>query len=141
MKTRREFIRQASFGSCILIAGSLIPILGNDLTYSSLTLDNDENELKIPLKSFNENSYHIIKHKKFKSILISKDKDGDFHAVQLICPHKRGKIKTTEEGLKCKLHGSTFTMEGEVTKGPAKSNLTEFPISIVGEYILVSLDI
>jgi Rieske Fe-S protein len=52
-------------------------------------------------------------------------------AVSAICTHKACAVKCPGGGseLKCSCHGSLFTPEGEVKKGPARAPLTHLGIA------------
>ena len=57
-------------------------------------------------------------------------KDGKFSAIASMCTHRRCKINALpDHSFKCPCHGSTFTPDGKVTKGPAKIDLPKFTAS------------
>ncbi len=43
------------------------------------------------------------------------------------------------DGFVCPCHGATFNSQGEVTKGPAKENLTTFVTSSDEEFVYIHL--
>lgn len=51
-------------------------------------------------------------------------------AQTAICTHKGCKLTAYSEGFKCKCHGSMFTIDGKVTKSPAKKDLSRFAVSV-----------
>jgi Rieske Fe-S protein len=72
------------------------------------------------------------KFAKSKKILIVRD-NGKLYAVSSICTHKACGIKpelAEGGGLKCPCHGSSFSMIGEVKKGPAKQSLAHLAIAL-----------
>jgi len=128
-------------GSCLLVAGSAVSLLSScGASNVLMTVEKEVKDFKIPLTAFNESSYQIVKHKKLKNILIRKDKTGVYHALSLKCPHMGGKVKPEGEGLRCTLHGSIFTIDGNVTKGPAKENLSVYETKIQGDYLVISIN-
>jgi nitrite reductase/ring-hydroxylating ferredoxin subunit len=55
---------------------------------------------------------------------------GDrLYAANATCTHKNCVIRHVQGELRCPCHGSRFDLDGEVTKGPARSPLSRFAIS------------
>lgn len=48
-----------------------------------------------------------------------------FVAYSLVCPHLGCTVEENTQGFACPCHGSTFSMDGELTRGPASQNLTK----------------
>jgi len=57
-----------------------------------------------------------------RTVALFKD-DGGVYAISTICTHLGCIVKSTREGFECPCHGSRFTPEGAVTKGPAPTAL------------------
>lgn len=57
-------------------------------------------------------------------------KDGRLFAEASRCTHKNGELIARGDGFVCRKHGSTFTVAGHVTKGPAREDLPRFGISL-----------
>jgi cytochrome b6-f complex iron-sulfur subunit len=55
--------------------------------------------------------------------------DGKIFACSARCTHKASPLRKKEDGFACPSHGSQFSMQGTVTKGPAKSSLVRYGIS------------
>ena len=53
---------------------------------------------------------------------------GRLFAQSAICTHRFCKLTKAEAGFRCKCHGSTFTRDGHVTRGPARRDLPRFAI-------------
>ncbi|MGA2496642.1 MAG: Rieske (2Fe-2S) protein [Tepidisphaeraceae bacterium] len=49
-------------------------------------------------------------------------------AQSAICTHRRCALAAAEAGFVCGCHGSTFTLQGKVTRGPAVQDLPRFAI-------------
>lgn len=49
-------------------------------------------------------------------------------AQSAICTHRRCKLAIAAAGFQCDCHGSTFTLEGKVTAGPANRDLPRFAV-------------
>jgi nitrite reductase/ring-hydroxylating ferredoxin subunit len=59
-------------------------------------------------------------------------KAGRISAVSAICPHKSKLVEPVAEGgtIACPEHGSRFDLDGRVTKGPAKADLTHYAVTL-----------
>jgi cytochrome b6-f complex iron-sulfur subunit len=49
-------------------------------------------------------------------------------ALSATCTHRKCPLKKYETGIKCRCHGSTFTADGKVTRGPASRDLPRFAV-------------
>ena len=61
---------------------------------------------------------------------------GDFAAVSPICTHQGCTVGVEGAHLVCPCHGSTYTREGTVVRGPAERSLTRFPATFSADGIL-----
>ncbi|HBY59348.1 MAG TPA: cytochrome B6 [Solibacterales bacterium] len=71
-----------------------------------------------------------------RSVAIYRDGDG-VYAVSTICTHLGCVVKANAEGFECPCHGSRFTAQGEVTKGPAPRPLSWLKVSVSGGAVTV----
>ena len=54
-------------------------------------------------------------------------RDGnDYTALNLRCTHFGATVEPDRGGWQCPLHGSQFALDGDLERGPAESNLTEY---------------
>jgi cytochrome b6-f complex iron-sulfur subunit len=72
-------------------------------------------------------------------LLIIRIDEKNIRAFDANCPHKRCPVlyKKKWGELRCKCHGSTFTMDGAVTKGPAEADLKQLPAILEEERIVI----
>jgi len=56
--------------------------------------------------------------------------EGKIYALNSTCPHRSKTVKKGKDDLVCPSHGSHFSLYGTVTKGPAKSSMTRYAISL-----------
>ncbi|GAB3036911.1 FAD-dependent oxidoreductase [Natronobiforma cellulositropha] len=58
-------------------------------------------------------------------VALSRDGDGDLHAVSAVCPHMRCVLEwnDAEYSWDCPCHGSRFAPEGDLLEGPATTDL------------------
>ncbi|MCC6391987.1 MAG: Rieske 2Fe-2S domain-containing protein [Bryobacterales bacterium] len=71
-----------------------------------------------------------------RSVALFRDAEG-VYAVSTICTHLGCVIKPTAEGFECPCHGSRFTKDGAVTKGPAPRALNWLKVAASGGNLVV----
>lgn len=59
-------------------------------------------------------------------VFISKTGENKFIAINTVCTHKKCDVDFTGEGFECPCHGSTYSLSGKVTNGPATKNLKSY---------------
>ena len=63
----------------------------------------------------------------------------EFIAVSPICTHRGCTVDVHGLRLVCPCHGSTYSRDGTVLKGPAQRALTRFPVSRVGDALEIRI--
>jgi nitrite reductase/ring-hydroxylating ferredoxin subunit len=71
-----------------------------------------------------------------RQVAIFRDAEG-IHAVSTVCTHLGCVVKPNPEGFECPCHGSRFTRDGGVTKGPAPRALPWLQVSSKGGVLIV----
>ena len=67
-------------------------------------------------------------------------KGGKLSAIASICTHRRCKLDAEpDHSFHCPCHGSNFTPEGHVTKGPARRDLPVFATTQANGRLLVTM--
>ena len=136
---RRDFLKK----SCSACAGIslLLPFLescGTSATIFKAIPEN--NRLTIPRSVFETQPYAMIRAQKLSyDILLRKSENDQFTAIYMKCTHRDSPVQFTKTGFVCNDHGSRFTIEGEVTKSPAKNNLTRLPVEADSQSVFISL--
>ncbi len=75
-----------------------------------------------------------------RSVALYRDAKG-VYAVSLVCTHLGCIVKTAADGFECPCHGSRFTADGTVLKGPAPRSLPWFKVSGSGGNYVVDEDV
>jgi hypothetical protein len=84
----------------------------------------------LPLADLGAEGRIVIKPKAVSDpVMVVKQADGTYAALLLKCPHKGGPVKDKGGVLECDWHHSTFDLGGKVQKGPAKADLTHYPVT------------
>ncbi|GAB3230318.1 ubiquinol-cytochrome c reductase iron-sulfur subunit [Mycolicibacterium hippocampi] len=69
--------------------------------------------------------------------IITQPVAGDFKAFSAVCTHSGCLINVVADGtLNCPCHGSKFSLDGAVVRGPAARPLTEETITVQGDSIV-----
>ena len=67
--------------------------------------------------------------------------NGDsFAAVFAVCTHLQCTLRPSGDFLRCPCHGSTYTLSGEVQRGPAERSLVCFKTSRSGDTVSILID-
>ncbi|MCB0787024.1 MAG: Rieske (2Fe-2S) protein [Flavobacteriales bacterium] len=89
--------------------------------------------VSVPLSEMGDGRTMVVKAKGLSDdVLLVKQDDGSYSALSLKCPHKGGPVKPQGNELVCGWHSSNFDMMGKVQKGPAKTDLTSYPVQVDG---------
>lgn len=129
---RRKFVKS----SCALCATVMaVGIVSSVITgCASLPIYKgaiDDRIINIPLTSFAEGNMVIVRNNKLSAdILIVKKSATESYALEMKCTHQDVGLSATTTGLYCTAHGSTFDIEGNVTKEPALKPLKRYKTEI-----------
>lgn len=144
---RRDFLKKTC-GACT--AAGLSIFLGSTLlegckTTGALsvlkTTADQEGAVHIPLAQFDQSSFKLIRISGYSyDIGVQKLEGGQFLALLLMCTHAGQALNRSGEGYFCTLHGSRFTKEGKVLKGPASSPLEHLETTVSGTDLMITLD-
>jgi len=74
-----------------------------------------------------------------RNVAVFRDKEGVF-AISTVCTHLGCIVKTSANGFDCPCHGSGFTKDGTVRKGPAPTPLPWLKVSVAGSTLTVDED-
>jgi Rieske Fe-S protein len=141
MNTRREFIKN----TCISCIGTVaIGLSGAQLSScASLPIYKtkiDTSTVLVPVTSFGESNVVIVRDMDLAfDILLVKRGDADFYALYMKCSHRDNPVTATKNGLYCSTHGSTFDLDGNVTKEPATAPLEKFKATLAENNVLINL--
>jgi Rieske Fe-S protein len=70
-------------------------------------------------------------------IVLTQPTSGVFKGFSTVCPHAGCNVSKIEDGnIVCPCHGSRFSLEGAVVKGPAKGPLETKAVSVQGDSIV-----
>ena len=75
-----------------------------------------------------------------RSVAMFRDAAG-VYAISLVCTHLGCIVKSQADGFECPCHGSRFSPDGGVTKGPAPKALPWRKVAVAGGGIIIDEDV
>jgi len=145
---RKEFIKTCGTACMGFSAfGTLVQLQGCS-SAKIITSSIEGENLIVPLSAFK-----IIKNSsiKYRPYIITRNENlsypiciyrfgqNDYKALWMKCTHQGTELQVFGDKLQCPAHGSEFGNRGDVTNGPASSDLRTFHIVIDNEQLKISL--
>ena len=65
--------------------------------------------------------------------------DGDFAVVSPICKHQGCTVDIARDRLECPCHGSMYTRDGAVLRGPTQAPLDRYPVELFDGVLTIDL--
>jgi Rieske Fe-S protein len=142
MKTRREFLKDTctvclgtaflGFSVTQLSSCSSLPIYKTNLSRALV---------EVPLSNFAESNVVIVRDLQVAyDILLVKKSEQEYNAIYMKCSHRENPVTATKNGLFCSTHGSTFDLDGNVTKEPAPGPLKKFKTEVKDQQLTIDLN-
>ena len=128
---RRDFITQTSkLGACALLGVTVLSQAGC-ASYPMLKVNALDKSLSIALTEFQKSKRVLVRTPSLEfDIFVHEFEAGKYRATLLQCTHHNEPIKVTDQQIYCPSHGSTFSLDGQVVKAPAKKELKHYPTRI-----------
>jgi len=125
-------------GSFVLGAGiSLLESCGTTSIYKAKV---EAKQIKVPISQLQAQQKLVIRVADLPyDILVVKKSDNEYKALYLMCTHQDNPVSVGNMQLSCNVHGSLFSLEGEVLNGPAQSALKTFKTQVNSEFIFINL--
>jgi Rieske Fe-S protein len=143
---RKEFLKKCGL-SCL---GStvLLGFLQSCGTTKLLSGAIEDSDLIVLLSDFETKAGNEIHYKKY--IVVSNYKlqypicvyrldETNYSALWMRCTHQGAELQVFGDKLQCPAHGSEFDTKGNVVSNPADKPLRNFPVSIDGSRLKISL--
>jgi Rieske Fe-S protein len=135
MMKRRKFLRVLGGASVALSAGGCASAL-------PLTLRPTDGVLRLALDAYPElsragGSLRLRPEGSDRLVYLLALDDGSISALSPICTHQGCTVGIEGAFLVCPCHGSTYTREGNVVRGPAAAPLERYPVRRTAERDLI----
>lgn len=69
-------------------------------------------------------------------VVLVRTAQDEVTAYSAVCPHQGCNVAPKGDRFECPCHGSRFTFDGEVEKGPARQPLSAFEVRVEGGQVL-----
>lgn len=102
--------------------------------------DGEAAVLKVPKEKFLKSPVVVVRVNWMPyDVLLVKKSESEYKAIYMRCSHEDQILVPSKNGLFCTAHGSTFDLDGNVTKEPALKNLTLYEVQLQNDWIEVNL--
>ena len=139
---RKDFIK-GSCGVCLALSSGFVlsAILSACKTPMGLVKTSAvDNNVLIALSEFDNSGFKLARVSNYDyDLAIQKLPDGSFETLVLECTHAGQPLTKTGNSYYCTLHGSQFSHEGKVMKGPADKNLKKLQSTITKDHLSIHL--
>ena len=129
MSSRRKFIKQSAIITTGVCCGLSSTLLQSCNSLKSVNAKYIKGQIVVPKSSFAEEKKIKVNNLSLQAPIYFSIENDKESAVLLLCTHNDCELKPTGTYLFCPCHGSEFTNEGRVTKGPAIEGLSQFEIT------------
>jgi Rieske Fe-S protein len=137
---RREFLKSSCSYCLAVSSGLLLTSLSSCASAPVLEAQVVDNKITVPLSALAGSDIQILRPSNLLfDIALRREADGQFQALVLQCTHASNQLTQTGDGYTCPAHGSTFDIEGRVTRGPAELPLRHLPAEQSQNMIVVYL--
>ena len=141
---RKEFLQASCTGVCAAFSSGFImsALLAACKTPLGVVKTSAKNNIvTIPLTEFAVADYKLVRVSNYNyDLAVQKMPGGAYLALVLKCTHASQPLTKTGDKYYCTLHGSQFSHEGTVLKGPAERNLTSLKTTIINGNLLLELN-
>jgi Rieske Fe-S protein len=105
----------------------------------------EQGRVRVPLAelpaSFSEQGYVLVQAEGLADpILLRRTAEGEFRALSARCTHLGCQVRPARGGLICPCHGSSFSWEGEVLRGPAPRALLRHAVERRGDVLEIIIN-
>lgn len=71
-----------------------------------------------------------------KAVVVVRSSETEATAFSAVCPHQGCNVEPKDDRFECPCHGSRFTFDGEVEKGPARQPLSAYAVKVEGGQVV-----
>jgi len=139
---RKDFIK-GTCGVCIALSSGFVmsALLSSCKTPLGIVKASaNDNIVIIPLTEFDKGDYKLVRVSNYDyDLAIQKKTDGTYETLVLECTHAGQPLTKTGNTYYCTLHGSQFSHEGKVMKGPAEKDLTKLVTTVIKDHLSIHL--
>ena len=140
---RKEFLKKFTVGGSILFtAPYLLSSCAEDEIPEDMENNNsNSNEIIIDLTHADFSDLATVGGYAYKdNLIIFRTGNTNYMALSKLCTHSQCTVtyNHASENLPCPCHGSVFTTSGQVTNGPALTNLKKYNVVLDGNTLKIT---
>lgn len=137
---RRCFLHQLEgLAAGTMLAGLALPV-GGCIGFHYVTGSLAAGRLRLRLDDFDAEPFALVDVPGFAlPLYVYRRGEGEFSAVSTRCMHQGCQVEPVAGHLICPCHGSEYSNDGAVLKGPTRLPLRSFPASIEGDAVVIDL--
>ena len=138
---RREFLKQAEAVAVGVACrrGALPLLLAACGGVRYVTPSRIGSQLAVPLTELEEGSA-LVEMDGGRPIHVRRVGDGKFSAVLTRCMHRGCQVEAAADRFVCPCHGSEYTLDGQVLKGPTERPLVRYRVTSDDSRIFIHID-
>lgn len=138
---RRRFLATLEQASCGVAVGAVALSLGGCAGNAYLRGTVVDNRLRVPLDRLAAGGGQLlvtVPDERWPLFVVRHD-SGRLTTVSTRCMHRGCQVDPVAERLVCPCHGSEYTREGVVLKGPTRAPLNRYATHVIGDEIVIEL--
>ena len=134
---RRNFIKNTC-KACLGVACSatVLTMLESCASLPVYKTKPENGVMVVPIEQFAQTNMVLARTSQLDyDVLVMKREDGTYKALYMRCSHQDQPLNATNTGLYCTTHGSTFDLDGNVTKEPASKPIRSFKTTADNQFV------
>lgn len=140
---RRHFLRR--LGSLMAAGVVLDSLAGCSTGLASYFVKAQGSTLRLSLEQFPQlqhvgGAIEIEFIEEPGDLVVVRTGENAVSALSPTCTHLGCTVRKEPSFFRCPCHGSTYTLEGEVVRGPAERALDRYPATLAGSEIIIALE-
>ncbi len=138
--TRRDFLVALGAGCVALAAGSIpgcatAPVYRGNVRDGSLSLS----EAEFALAAGDTNALIVRAPQMENAVILLRLPDASYRALSAVCTHQGCEVRPSSTGFRCPCHGSAFSLDGTVVRGPARKPLPVYPVRVTDGQVTIDV--
>lgn len=139
MITRKEFVKSLAL---VAVSPALAPVLLSSCAPAGLSVKVPEEDgwVTLPVSSLPpvDDPYgftRVYVNGRPNPVYLFRSGGDRITAVSSTCSHNGCSVKKLRDRFECPCHGSEYSLEGHVSKGPAPDPLMVYPVTVSGDVV------
>ena len=73
------------------------------------------------------------------AVILLRLPDASYRALSAVCTHQGCEVRPGSNGLRCPCHGSAYSLDGNVVRGPATKPLAAYPVRVADGQVTIDV--